>query len=601
MLSYIATTVVSAISAGQYMISIADPNPKDQHTRDVDNEHVIYIAIALIVAFAILKLFGMSESAVVAAGMFIFHLTTMAILWVSAVVYCIMPHGEHGVFGKMVENLKFNAEYTFQDHTPVLSDMVMGFASAMLGVSGFESSANFVEEQAEGVFPKTLRNMWVAVTILNISFSVLCLCCTKLDELKPEADYSLAYLGKVTAGDWLKLWVSIDAFIVLAAAVLTSYVGIGGLASRMGGDRVLPMAFMTRDQVPTILFGAICIALVLSVNGNSQKLGACYTFAFLVVMILFAMSLFVLQTKRPKLPRAMQNNPVIPALAALLVLIALITSIVSNASVLPVFALYWGVLLFVVGGFMYRLKLVQFLAHLARLCRCCPSGYLERSSRRIRQEASVVYFTKSANICRLNKALMYVRQNEDTDHVRVVHVFEDEKRIPKNLVSCVGILDTIYPSVKVDLMFIQGTFGPAVIQNLSVKLGIPPNLMFITCPTSQEFNRRLENLKGVRVITGYEEEDALEESVMMSFADLNMGDKGLPSPGRSLATGEDGAGVSISALLAAGVARAEEWGRDSSTPVAGASGGFGVSVELGETSVPSGNTGGLSAGALGSL
>ena len=44
----------------------------------------------------------------------------------------------------------------------------MGFASAMLGVSGFESSANFVEEQAEGVFPKTLRNMWVAVTILNI-------------------------------------------------------------------------------------------------------------------------------------------------------------------------------------------------------------------------------------------------------------------------------------------------------------------------------------------------------------------------------------------------------------------------------------------------
>ena len=37
----------------------------------------------------------------------------------------------------------------------------------MLGISGFESSANFVEEQERGVFPKTLRNMWLAVTIFN--------------------------------------------------------------------------------------------------------------------------------------------------------------------------------------------------------------------------------------------------------------------------------------------------------------------------------------------------------------------------------------------------------------------------------------------------
>lgn len=39
--------------------------------------------------------------------------------------------------------------------------ILFGVSSAMLGVSGFESSSQFVEEQAKGVFVKTLRNMQV--------------------------------------------------------------------------------------------------------------------------------------------------------------------------------------------------------------------------------------------------------------------------------------------------------------------------------------------------------------------------------------------------------------------------------------------------------
>jgi hypothetical protein len=45
--------------------------------------------------------------------------------------------------------------------------LVFGVSSGLLGVSGFETSANFVEEQAPGVFPKTLRNMWAAVGFYN--------------------------------------------------------------------------------------------------------------------------------------------------------------------------------------------------------------------------------------------------------------------------------------------------------------------------------------------------------------------------------------------------------------------------------------------------
>ena len=51
--------------------------------------------------------------------------------------------------------------------------LFFGFSAALLGVSGFESSANFIEEQEEGVFPKTLRNMWLAVAVFVVTFVVV--------------------------------------------------------------------------------------------------------------------------------------------------------------------------------------------------------------------------------------------------------------------------------------------------------------------------------------------------------------------------------------------------------------------------------------------
>jgi hypothetical protein len=83
----------------------------------------------------------------------------------------------------------------------------LGYASAMLGITGFETSANFVEQQKPGVsltsspsifptlllhastlpilstffvtlkvFPKTLRNMWLAVAFFNPVISFLSFC-----------------------------------------------------------------------------------------------------------------------------------------------------------------------------------------------------------------------------------------------------------------------------------------------------------------------------------------------------------------------------------------------------------------------------------------
>src|SRR3712207_5833192 len=89
-----------------------------------------------------------------------------------------------------------------------------GFAAAMLGISGFESSANFVEEQAKGVFPKTLRNMWIVVSIFNPLMAFLALGLVPIGEVGEHQEALLAYMGKLAGGDWLAWMVSINAVLV---------------------------------------------------------------------------------------------------------------------------------------------------------------------------------------------------------------------------------------------------------------------------------------------------------------------------------------------------------------------------------------------------
>ena len=63
--------------------------------------------------------------------------------------------------------LVYNWVYT----TPAMGiggAIFFGYSSALLGISGFESSSNYVENQKPGVFPKTLRNMWVRIQIKRL-------------------------------------------------------------------------------------------------------------------------------------------------------------------------------------------------------------------------------------------------------------------------------------------------------------------------------------------------------------------------------------------------------------------------------------------------
>lgn len=55
-------------------------------------------------------------------------------------------------------------------------------------------------------------------------------------------DTVLSSMGQAAGGEWLKVLVSVDAFVVLSGSVLTSYVGVTGLIRRMAMDRCAELA-----------------------------------------------------------------------------------------------------------------------------------------------------------------------------------------------------------------------------------------------------------------------------------------------------------------------------------------------------------------------
>ena len=192
--------------------------------------------------------------------------------------------------------------------------------------------------------------------------------------------------------------------------------------------------------------------------------------------------------------------------ALVLVFVALAGVLARDTSVL----LIWFAYLVAVGSFLavmffrvQTLKMVYHALHGINATVGLRDGPLldaiAASIKSISSQA-VGFFVKGGQLSVLNKAVLYVRQNEDCAHIRIIHVYDSEHRIPKRLRRNVALLDEAYPKVKIDLILVKGQFGPHMIQYLSQQLNIPRNLFFITSP-KEDFSHKLESLGGVRLIT----------------------------------------------------------------------------------------------------
>ncbi len=509
-LSYMATAVISSNEAMHYLHSMWHGLP------------IMWATIGLLALFMMLTIIGISESAVVAIGIFLFHMASMALLLVLGTI---------AVFYVGTEVLWQNLA------TPspggIWLALFFGFSAAMLGISGFESSANFVEEQADGVFPKTLRNMWIAVTILNPGMAILALALIAIPEVRDTYQTDLlSHMGRVAGGGWLSWLISIDAVLVLSGATLTSYVGVTGLVKRMTLDRCLPNFLLREGKRKTpyliiIAFFVLSVSVLLITQGDLKSLAAVYTLSFLSVMALFAIGNLLLKIKRANLPRPSRASyfTVLVALAA--VGVAILGNARLNKEFLTVFFEYLIPAIVIVTIMLTRVQILELVVFFLDEVRRkvgrekreavkhedqAKAAWWNRLGYRTWQldtklhqwldgfrDQQIVYFTRGDNLPNLNQAILYIKENEHTDRIKFVHVFHQESEIPPSLEKHIQFLDDVYPEISIEFIALEGEFSPELIQSLAQQWNIPTNLMFIGSPAGQ-LGYRLSDLYGVRLI-----------------------------------------------------------------------------------------------------
>ena len=493
LLSYMATAVISANEAMHYLHHLI-PIP------------VIPATIILLSIFAGLTIMGITESAKVAIAIFIFHLVSLVIL-AGFIFYYLITHGFDTFF--------------YNWHQPIEQDGILkaiffGFAASMLGISGFESSANFVEEQEKGVFPKTLRNMWTIVSIINPLMAFLALALIPIPEIKEfYKNTLLTRMAELSAGEWLAYLVSIDAVLVLSGAVLTSYVGVSGLLERMTLDRILPQFFLKKNSRGAsyriiLAFLLLNISILLITHGEVTLLAGVYTISFLSVMALFVIGNILLKIKRSKLPRPEKASWISLFIALLGVTIALIGNFMmppeeGQPSNFSVFIKYFIPALILVGIMLNRTLLLKMILNIIQYVFNPIRRFVQKTNKKLADlidkinSQEFVFFTKGDDIAVLNRVMQYIEKNEHTRKLKLVTVLKDGEEISEDFLKDIEVLDREYPDIDIELVVLHGEFGPELIKKLSKKWNIPVNFMFIGSP-GDRFPYRIEDLGGVRLI-----------------------------------------------------------------------------------------------------
>jgi len=359
--------------------------------------------------------------------------------------------------------------------------------------------------------------MWLIITFVNPLIALFVLGTSPLEVVcgpvksgsEAHLPGNLNYMASLT-GPWLHTLVVVDAVLVLAGAVLTSYVGITGLCKRMALDRCLPRFLLKQtkrgtNHVIILSFFFLCTSILFLTRGRVQTLAGVYTISFLSVMALFAIGNMLLKVYRSRLRRTHVApwHQVITAL--IVVLIGLTGNIYMDEQNFMVFLIYFVPTLIIVSLTFLRLSILRgFLAILENITQSInrwagnTRKYLVNQIETINSHG-ILYFTRGDESSNLNKAMLYVLHNEHTNNIKVVHLYKNEKDIPEKLAKDIDFLNDVYPQINIDFVKIKGEFTPAFIEKLSQDFNVPKNYMFIGCP-SESFPYNLSEFGGVRLI-----------------------------------------------------------------------------------------------------
>ncbi|HWY79336.1 MAG TPA: APC family permease [Candidatus Sulfotelmatobacter sp.] len=491
-LSYIATAVISAKTAVAYVHSIIVLP-------------VIPITIGLLAVFAALVVSGVKDSAKVALSIFVLHIYILSIFLILGVLYVSQPHTTL----HFAENFSHMKNIT-ANTGGIVTALFFGFSASLLGVSGFESSANFVEEQAKNVFRKTLRNMLIGVAIFNPLIALIALVIMPYSQIVGSKDFLLANAAQILGGKYFEYIVVGDAFLVLAGAVLTGYVGVSGLIYRMTSDGCFPNILAKVSKKGSypyiiILFFLLCSSILIITKGDLLSLAGVYTIAFLGVMSLFAFGNLLMRETRATLKRTYHA----PLVVVILALAATTAGIVGNIRLNPKnldFFLFYFIPAFIIV--LISLKIDLIYKGLLRFSKNIPLIYnfIHRHFEDITSGKFIVFVH---HLDRLYEILDYINRNEVGRHIYLIHCnnnayvrgnkqykqsFEEFKHALPHLKKA-----GVFPHYSIKLLFKNEPFGPKVINEISKELRIRKSRILIgSIHKEHEFD--YEDLGGVRII-----------------------------------------------------------------------------------------------------
>ncbi|HEX8964867.1 MAG TPA: APC family permease, partial [Patescibacteria group bacterium] len=468
-LSYVATAVISGKTAVEYLDAII-------------KVPVTILTIGLLGFFAVLVIMGLKDSAKVALTIFVFHIISLIAFLILGAFYIL--HGGHNY---LLANLAQTTKTLTPNSSGLLKALFFGFAASMLGVSGFESSANFVEEQQKGVFRKTLRNMLITVAVFNPLIALIILNVMPIDAIAAAKDFILADAAHIFAGHIFEVVLVADAFLVLAGAVLTGFVGVSGLIYRMASDAVLPNFFTkenSKGSYPRIViaFFVLCTSILLVTGGDLLALAGVYTIAFLTVMSLFALGNLILRETRSELKRTYHAPVVFVVLALLSTVLGIIGNINLEPKNLTYFATYFipaVILIFIFANMDLIIK------NLMRVTRKIPFIYnfLERNFDDMHEGRFLAFVH---HIDRLHSILDYVNKNETGWNITLVHSACEEHKndVGKGAKEVQEVINTlqkagVFPHLRVNVVFEDKPFGPELIEEVSKKFKVRKNRILI--------------------------------------------------------------------------------------------------------------------------
>ena len=292
--SYLATAAVSSLSGGYYFSSLFEGG--------LPQNTVVLISFIPIILFGLLNIKGIKEPAKIVTAVALSHFGLLILISLWGLVYLAF-HFSDVDFSKFSNFAQYPKELTW-------ATLAYGFAASFLGITGFESVAQIVENLEHPVLP-TVRKLYKTVIILvSVTapvVSILCLTILTPEEVNSNMHYLLSGLSLKIGGSFLLFLIVIDAALTLFAATNTAYVGFIGLAATMAKHGNLPQIFLKRihhivpflEGYPFIVLAMMFIVMIISslVAGAVEITAKVYEIAFLGVMVSFAVGVILMRNK----------------------------------------------------------------------------------------------------------------------------------------------------------------------------------------------------------------------------------------------------------------------------------------------------------------